>query len=366
LPFSILQYFNLITQNIIITGTGSYIPENKISQVNFENSLYYDTEGKQISDKPSQIAQKLEEITGITERRYATKDQTVSDLALIAAERAIKDAGIDKESIDAIILAHNFGYIPLGSAQMDAIPSIASRVKHELKILNPNCVAFDIVFGCPGWVQALIIARQYILIEDAKRVLVIGAETLSRVLDPFDRDSMIYGDGAAATIVEGTPNLEKRGIISTAAQTFTLDEAYYLYSGTSNKKDEDETRYLKMHGKKIYEFALRNVPKAMKLCLEKSGIPIEQLKKIFIHQANEKMDMAILKNFYKLYGAPIPEGIMPMNIHKLGNSSVATIPTLLDMVLKGQLPGHTLQKGDVILLASVGAGMNINAVTYVM
>ena len=121
-----------------------------------------------------------------------------------------------------------------------------------------------------------------------------------------------------------------------------------------------------MHGKKIYEFALRNVPKAMKLCLDRSGTPIDRLKKIFIHQANEKMDLAILKSFYKLYGVAAPENIMPMNIHKLGNSSVATIPTLLDMVLKGQLPGHTLEKGDVILLASVGAGMNINAVTYVV
>lgn len=366
MPFSILHFFNLITQNIIITGTGSYIPENKISQVNFESSLFYDTDGNQISESPIQIAQKLEEITGITERRYATKDQTVSDLALIAAQRTIEDAGIDKESIDAIILAHNFGYIPLGSSQMDAIPSIASRVKHGLNINNPNCIAFDIVFGCPGWVQALIIARQYILIEDAKRVLVIGAETLSRVLDPFDRDSMIYGDGAAATLVEGIPNSEKKGIISTAAQTFTVDEAFYLYSGTSNKKDEDKTRYMKMHGKKIYEFALRQVPLAMKQCLDKSGTRIEHLKKIFIHQANEKMDKAILKKFYKLYDIPIPEGIMPMNIHKLGNSSVATIPTLLDMVLKGQLPGHTLHKGDTILLASVGAGMNINAVTYVV
>jgi len=356
----------LLKQNIIITGTGSYIPENKISKVNFESSAFFDPDGKQILDDPLNIAEKLEEITGITERRYVNADQTNSDIALIASQRAIADAGIDKESIDVIILAHNFGNISHGRSQVDILPSIASRVKHGLKIQNPNCIAFDIIFGCPGWVQGLILARQYILTENSNNVLVIGSETLSRALDPFDRDSMIYGDGAAAAIVNGTTTSEIRGIISTAAQTYTFDEAYYLFCGRSNKKDTNETHYIKMHGKKIYEFALRNVPKAMKLCLDRSGTPINCLKKIFIHQANEKMDLAILKSFYKSYGVPVPENIMPMNIHKLGNSSVATIPTLLDMVLKEQLPGHALEKGDVILLASVGAGMNINAVTYVV
>ncbi|MDG1161008.1 MAG: 3-oxoacyl-[acyl-carrier-protein] synthase III C-terminal domain-containing protein, partial [Flavobacteriaceae bacterium] len=112
------------------------------------------------------------------------------------------------------------------------------------------------------------------------------------------------------------------------------------------------------------EFALNNVPNAMKSALDKSGIPIEQVKKVFIHQANEKMDEAIIKRFYRLYKTPVPEGVMPMSIHKLGNSSVATVPTLLDLVIKGNLENQSIEKGDIIILASVGAGMNINAIVY--
>lgn len=119
-----------------------------------------------------------------------------------------------------------------------------------------------------------------------------------------------------------------------------------------------------MHGRKVYEFALSHVPKAMKACLENSGKSIKDLKKIFIHQANEKMDEAIVKRFYRLYREPVPENVLPMSIQKLGNSSVATVPTLYDMVLKDQYPEHKLEKGDLIIFASVGAGMNINAITY--
>ena len=120
-----------------------------------------------------------------------------------------------------------------------------------------------------------------------------------------------------------------------------------------------------MKGRKVYEYALRFVPEAMKGCLEKSGIAIEELKKIFIHQANEKMDEAIIKKLFLLYDIEKPPvNIMPMSIAWLGNSSVATIPTLLDLVRKKQFPEHVLSPGDIILFASVGAGMNINAVCY--
>ena len=119
-----------------------------------------------------------------------------------------------------------------------------------------------------------------------------------------------------------------------------------------------------MHGRKIYEFALTNVPQAMKACLDKSGIAISDVKKILIHQANEKMDEAIVKRFYELYDMAMPEGIMPMTIGKLGNSSVATVPTLYDQILKGELENQEINKGDVIIFASVGAGMNINAIVY--
>ena len=197
----------------------------------------------------------------------------------------------------------------------------------------------------------------------AQKCLVIGAEALSRVVDPHDRDSMIYADGAGATIVEITN--ENCGILSHESASYTYTEKDYLFYGKSYNNDLDpDVFYIKMHGRKIYEFALSNVPTAMKSCLEKSGIAIEEVKKILIHQANEKMDEAILKRFYKLYDEEIPEGIMPMSIQELGNSSVATIPTLYDLVINDKIKDQHVNKGDVVMFASVGAGMHINAIVY--
>jgi len=352
--------------NIVITGTGSYLPGTIITNQHFDDSFFYDTAGLPLAHSQTTVVEKFKSITGIQERRYASPAQNMSDLAAMAAKKALENSGVDAEQIDAIILAHNFGNVESGSPLIDIMPCIATRVKHLLKIENPNCVAFDILFGCPGWVQALILARQYLIAENAKRILVVGGETLSRVIDPHDRDSMIYADGAGAVVLERNDEPAKNGILATCAQTHSFDQAYFLYYDVSNKKEPvEKAKYLKMDGKKIYEFALNHVPLAMKECLEKSGTDIRQLKKIFLHQANEKMDDAILKRFYKLYDiSPPPEHVMPMNIGMYGNSSVASIPVLLDEVLNNKYPEHTLLPGDVILLASVGAGMSINAVTY--
>lgn len=208
------------------------------------------------------ISKKFEEITGIQERRYVRSDQQMSDIALIAAHKAIQDSSIDPEELDGIILAHTCGNVAFGNPQADILPSIASRVKHELKIKNPQCIAYDILFGCPGWLQGVILARQHILTEGKGRFLVIGAETLSRVIDPYDRDSMIYSDGAAAAVVEGLYGEEGSGIISTAALTYSYEEANYLFFDTSNKPGfAPNTRYIKMLGRKIYEFVLTHVPR---------------------------------------------------------------------------------------------------------
>jgi 3-oxoacyl-[acyl-carrier-protein] synthase-3 len=261
-------------------------------------------------------------------------------------------------------LAHNFGDVKSAAIQSDILPSLATRVKHKLQIENPNCVAYDILFGCPGWIEGVIQAQAFIKAGMAKKALVIGAETLSRVVDKHDRDTMIFSDGAGACIIEQTEDSEI-GILSHATQTFAKDEAYYLYFGNSfDKKEDPDVRYIKMNGRKIYEFALNNVPQAMKTAIDKSGVQINDIKKVFIHQANEKMDEAIIKRFYRLYKQQVPEGVMPMNIHKYGNSSVATVPTLLDLVLKGQIENQEVNKGDIVIFASVGSGMNINAIVY--
>jgi len=349
--------------NIKITGTGSYIPDTIEKNENFHKHEFLNTDGSSIEHPNEVIVEKFKAITGIAERRYAKAHLNSSDLGFFAAEKAIADAKINPETLDYIIVAHNFGDVKHNAIQSDMLPCLASRVKHSLRIKNPKCVAYDILFGCPGWVEGVIQAKAFIQSGMAKRCLVIGSETLSRVVDKHDRDSMIYSDGAGATIIEATN--EDGGILAHESASFTYDEAYYLFFGNSNNQDLcRDTRYIKMDGRKIYEFALNNVPNAMKTCLDNSGVDIKEVKKIFIHQANEKMDEAILKRFYRLYKTEIPEGIMPMSIQTLGNSSVATIPTLFDLVKNNKLENHSLTKGDVIIFASVGAGMHINAIVY--
>ena len=350
---------------IKITGSGSYIPSLTITNGDFANHTFLNEDGSKLNHPNDVIAQKFTEITGIAERRYVDDNQTTSQIATIAAQKAIEDAKIDPETLDYIIFAHNFGDVKKGTIQGDMLPSLAAKVKYNLRIKNPKCVAYDMLFGCPGWVESVIQAQAFIKSGMAKRCLVIGAETLSRVVDPHDRDSMIYSDGAGATIIEQTN--ETGGILATNSASYTYDEANYLFFGSSYNQDNDpDVRYIKMYGRKIYEFALVNVPNAMKECLEIANLDIKQVKKILIHQANEKMDEAIVQRFYKLYKEPYPEGIMPMSIHKLGNSSVATVPTLYDLIMKGQIENQSLNKGDIILFASVGAGMNINAIAYQM
>lgn len=349
--------------NIRITGSGSYIPNRIVANVDFAKHEFLDEEGLPLTYSNEVVTEKFKQITGIEERRYVENDLVTSDIAYFAAQKAIEDANIDPETLDYIIFAHNFGNVKEGAIQTDILPSLATRVKHSLRIKNPKCVAYDILFGCPGWVEGVIQAKAYIKSGMAKKCLVIGAETLSRVVDPHDRDSMIYSDGAGATIIEATD--EEGGILAHETASYTYDEAYFLFFGNSYNKDHDpDVRYIKMYGRKIYEFALSRVPQAMKECLDNSGACIDDVKKILIHQANEKMDEAIVNRFYKLHGKLVPEKVMPMSIHKLGNSSVATIPTLYDLMIKGLLDDQQFEKGDVLLFASVGAGMNINAFVY--
>ncbi|WP_417290241.1 3-oxoacyl-ACP synthase III family protein [Corallibacter sp.] len=349
--------------NIHITGTGSYIPDTIEKNENFNQHIFLNTDGSSIDSSNEVIVEKFQDITGIVERRYAEPHLVTSDLGAFAAERAIANANIDPEELDYIIVAHNFGDVKHNTIQSDILPCLAARIKHNLRIKNPKCVAYDILFGCPGWIEGVIQANAFIKAGIAKKCLVIGTETLSRVVDKHDRDSMIFSDGAGATVIEATDN--EGGILAHETVSHTLDEAYYLYFGNSNNQNLcRDTRYIKMHGRKIYEFALSHVPQAMKSCLDKSGYSINDVKKIFIHQANEKMDEAILKRFYRLYRTSIPDNIMPMSIQKFGNSSVATVPTLYDLVLHNKIENQSLSKGDVIIFASVGAGMHINAMVY--
>lgn len=348
----------------VITGTGSYIPENVISGKHFLTNTFFDG-GVKIDKENEEIIQKFADITEINERRYISENQLNHDIGTLAAQLAIEDAGIDKETLDYILFCHNFGDVKAGSNRVDMLPALAAKVKVQLGIANPDCVAFDIIFGCPGWVQGMIQADYLIRSGDAKKVLIIGAETLSRIVDSHDRDSMIFADGAGATILEAKSTDDNTGILAHKAQTHASHADMLIMGGSSNPEEVNGNAYIKMKGRKLYEFAVITVPQLVKQAIDKSGVDIKQIKMVFIHQANGKMDHAIMKRLFKLYGEDtVPEKLVPMTISWLGNSSVATVPTLIDLVLKNKVDGYQIKKGDHAVFASVGAGMHINAIVY--
>ena len=348
----------------MIVGTGSYIPTRRVTNADLATREFHGADGKRIEKSNEQILAQFEAITGIRERRYVTDDLVTSDIACLAARDALDSSGIDPESLDAIIVAHNFGDVRAANRGSDMVPALAARVKARLRIQTPRTAAFDIIFGCPGWLQGVIQADAMIRAGDIRRAMVIGSETLSRVSDPHDRDSLIYADGAGATIIEGRES-DGAGILSHSTRSDTLDHSTMLFMGPSYKSEVFiEALFLKMEGRKLYKYALQTVAGAIRQCIDKAGIGIGDVRKILIHQSNGKMDEAILAALYESYGLTPPPDVMPMTISWLGNSSVATVPTLLDLIAKGRMEGHAFNPGDILVLASVGAGMHVNAAVY--
>ena len=349
-----------------ITGSGHYLPTRKVKNEDFISREFFDKSKQRIPKSSKEITEKFFEITTIAERRYVEDDLVTSDIAFLAAKQAVESANIDPEELDYIIVAHNFGDVRHQSNRTDFVPSLAARVKQKLGIQRPQAVAYDLAFGCPGWLQGIIQADYYIKSGDASKALVIGSETLSRVTDPHDIDTMLYADGAGAVVMEGRMGEQASGILAHATRSDAHQYAEMLHMGPSYHPEKDNGDiFLKMNGRKLYQYALKTVPQAIKDCLDKCGVHLSEIDKVLIHQANGKMDDAILHRLYQLYNIDdIPEHVMPMTVAWLGNSSVATIPTLLDLVRRGQMPDQKIEKGDKIIFASVGAGMNINALVY--
>ncbi|PZR35130.1 MAG: 3-oxoacyl-ACP synthase [Azospira oryzae] len=355
-----------LSRYAVIAGSGSYLPTQKISNDHFLNHSFFGTDGKKLDKGNEEIIRKFQHINGIDERRYVTDDLVASDIAFYAAEQALASSGIDKETFDYIIVAHNFGDIKEDNRRSDMVPTLASRVKQRLDIKNPKTVSYDLPFGCAGWLQGIIQANYFIKSGDANRVLVIGTDTLSRIADPHDRDSMIYADGAGAVILESRESEKPVGILSHHTETFTDGHAYALRMDKSSNPDYAEnTLFLKMKGHKLYEQALKLVPHVINISLNKANVSLNKIDKILIHQANTKMDEAIVTNLKSLCQVDhLAEDFMPMTISWLGNSSVATIPTLYDLISKNEMKNHSIRKNSIIAFAAVGAGININAVIY--
>lgn len=350
--------------NTIIIGSGHYLPKRVIGRDYFMNSEFYTDEGEKIDKPNEEVIAKFVEITEIENRRFIEDHQSNSQIGFEAAKMAIEDAKIDAESLDYIIYASNFGEVT-PNGYVNFMPNMAARVKNKLGIKSRKCITYDMIFGCPGWVEAMILANNLIKANAAKTILVVGAETLSRVTDPHDRNRMIFADGAGAVVVQATEQ-ENVGIIAHNTICDNDVELNYLSNDSSINKEVDQTRlWVRMQGRKIYEYALKNVPQAIKDTIDDANLDIRDIDKVLIHQANAKMDYAMIERLFKLYG--IKDGdhnIAPMTIQEFGNSSVATIPTMFDLIIKGKMKGHQFQEKGNIVMTSVGAGMNINAIIY--
>ena len=349
-----------------ITGTGRYLPEVKMDNDDFlEHSFYY--QGAVMDRPTSEVIDHVETVTEIKSRRFIKPELQTSDIAAYAGKAAIADAKIDPEELDYIIVAHNFGDVAYKNRHSDMVPSLAARVKHKLGIKNPNAVAYDLIFGCPGWIEGLVQANYFIRSGDVNKVLVIGAEALSRIADPNDKNCLLYSDGAGAVVLEAVESATPTGIIGHRSRTDTFSKGEMLWMDTSYKAStaENPTLYLKMNGRNVFRYAMTQIPVLVKELLDQKGIPLTDIRKIFIHQANGKMVKSIVQRLLDREDVQIDlDDVLPMTVSWLGNNSVATVPILLDLIVKNDMEGHQIAPGDTIVFCSVGAGMNINAMLY--
>ena len=311
-----------------IIGVGEYLPDRILTNHDLEKMV--DTTDEWITTR-----------TGIKERRIASDNEAVSDLAIKAAREALKDAKLDSKDLDLIILATVTGDMPF--------PSTASMVQNALSA--EHAAAFDISAACAGFVYALSIAQQFISSGAYKNALVIGAEKLSAVTDFKDRNTcVLLGDGAGACVVS---EVKDGGILSTYLGCDGSNmELLNMPAGGSRMPASHETvdsrmHYLKMRGNELFKIAVKSMTMAAQKVLEQAGLTFRDVDLIVPHQANSRIIMAVAKKL------GIPEDRIYLNIEKYGNmSSASTVTALVEAVKEGRV-----KKGDIILLDAFGAGL---------
>jgi 3-oxoacyl-[acyl-carrier-protein] synthase III len=351
----------------IISGTGTVLPTMVVKNNYFLNREFYDKEGLKNEKPMADVIEKLEAITGISERRYVPFDQDTVPLMAETAIKTIADAGLQVNDLDGIIVAHNAGNMLVGQKAWHSVPNMAALVKNSINSTNYECFAYDILFGCPGWVQGIIQAHHAIQMGEAEHILVVGVEVASRLVDPHDLDSMIFADGCGAIVVSKSESSGSAGFISSATFSHANDDISSIYLGESNNaKELVGACYLHMNGKEVYKYATTWLPQVIKKALDKANMDVDDVDMFLFHQANGKMLAAIANNLAGLYGKENSsfEGKIPVIIQKTGNTSVATIPTMLAMIMHNELEGYSIKSGDKVVFASVGAGMHCNAIIY--
>lgn len=350
--------------NAYIHGIGDYIPDLRIDNSDFLERTFYSKTGLQESADTRETIQRFSEVAGIHTRRLADDGIMASHMGLKAAQEAIETSGIDPEQIDRIIFAHNTGDITSHGSQSSFIPNLAAKVKRELGIKNINCVAYDLIFGCCGWIEGVAQATVYIESGQASCVLVIGADTISRITDHFDRDSMIFADGAGAVVMCATR--EDKGVKGFRTVSHCAEEADSLIMGPSNYPNSiPDQEYLKMNGRMVMRYALKEAPHLMSETLKMIGYKLEDIDYFLMHQANSKMVIMIIKRLFALEGIDsFPEEKVPLTAPYLGNNAVATVPTLLYELAGLKLNDRGIRKGDLVAFAALGSGMHASCLLH--
>ncbi|NLO72229.1 MAG: ketoacyl-ACP synthase III [Porphyromonadaceae bacterium] len=318
-------------RNVKIIGTGSYVPETVYTNEYLESIL------------PTN-ADWIYENVGIRERHIAAPDQATSDLAAEAGRRAIEDAGLDVKDIDLIIVA---------TATPDRkAPSTAAFVQHKLKA--SNAAAFDLAAVCSGFLFSMSVASQFIASGVYNNILVIGADTFSRITDWSRRDAIFFGDGAGAAVLSSANVTE--GFLAYRLYTDTSEEmlGFTVPAGGSEillTPENLEDQFFKMNGKMVFRSAVKVLPEAINQVLKDTGLTIEDIDLMIPHQPS----IRILQKTAELIGLPF-EKVMT-NMDKYANTSGGTIPIMLDEANKA----GKMKKGDIVLFAAVGSGWTYGA-----
>ncbi|MCW3489929.1 ketoacyl-ACP synthase III [Dethiobacter alkaliphilus] len=319
-------------QNVGILGIGSALPDKIVTNVDLEKIV--DTNDEWIRTR-----------TGICERRVAAEGEHTSDLGARAAQKALDDAGILVDEVDLIIVATVTPDTPM--------PSAACHV--QAKIGATRAAAFDLSAGCTGFVYGLAAGSQFVATGVYKRVLVIGAEVLSRILDWTDRSTcVLFGDGAGAVVLGPR---EEEGMLSfkLGSDGSTTNLLHVPAGGsclpTTAQTVEDRLHYVKMNGNEIFKFAVRAIGEVTQEALDAAGVDKKDLDLLVPHQANWRIIEAARKRF------DVPEDRVVVNIDRYGNMSSASIPVALDEAYRS----GRLNRGDLLALVGFGAGLTWGA-----
>lgn len=323
-----------MTKNVGIIGIGKYVPEKVMTNFDFEKII--DTTDEWIRTR-----------TGVEERRFAAEDEATSDLSLKAAEQALKNANVSPEEIDMILLA---------TITPDHFtPSTACIVQKKLGAVNSG--ALDVNAACSGFIYALVLADSLVKAGASKKVLVIGAETLSRVVDMEDRNTAIlFGDGAAAAVIGEVE--EGCGILSNyLGADGDITETLHIKAGGSRNPLTDERmeareQFIRMKGQEVFKFAVNALPKSTNIAMERAGITAEDIDIVVPHQANVR----IIESASKKLGIPVDK--FYLNLHKYGNTSAASI----GIALAEAYENGAIKKGDMVAMTGFGGGLTFGSI----